>query len=270
MVLKNHIAYRFLHDPELIIEMCETTHPDDWKELAKLLDPNHPTPDEEVETTHELKAFIELVSTSRQKAFYITDTVLEKLDMLKVNKKGAHFDWMVFKGVKDQKITLILPDNKLLRIKAVENGMELFWLTFKKKTGTNIDGTMYWVMNHFNTDTGELSPHFDHPDSIAIEEFMYKLMCFFFLTENDEVILNVGKTHGTKKEGKVLNSLKIPVTIVNSRWNTTVIITGKFGVRGHFRVQPCGSGRKDHKIIFIEPFEKNGYVRNPQKDKHLS
>lgn len=72
-----------------------------------------------------------------------------------------------------------------------------------------------------------------------------------------------------KKQGKLLNNMDIPVTVVNSRWNTTVVRTEQFGVCGHFRLQRIGSGRSDSKVIFIEPFVKNGYVRNAQKEKHI-
>ncbi len=278
MVLKNHIAYRFLHDESILYEMCGETHAGDWKKLEEkvkeVYDSGKTTEEvqqhlNDIEFDNTVLSFLNLTRPNNQKAYYVTETVLEKLDMLKINKKDKHYNWMVFKNLSPQKITLILPDNKVLRVYVSGTTIQLFWLTFKKhkEPGTNLDGNMKWVMLYFYTDTGELCEHFEHPDSYEIEEFIYKLMCFFYLTENDELIVAPGKTHGTKKQGKLLNNLEVPVTVVNSRWNTTVIRTEQFGVRGHFRVQPCGEGRKNYEIIFIDPFVKNGYKRTAGKIK---
>lgn len=271
MVIKNHIAYRFLTDTTLHMEMCGETHPGDWKKLA-----NKKGEDIEKFMTPELEGFFHLTSPERSKTFYVTESVIKNLDALKVNKEGLHFNWTVFKHIKDQKITLIFPDNKLLRVfihpnKNGDKTIELFWLTFKKKkeAGENIDGTMFWVMNYLVPATGAMCEHFDHPDSLEIEEFMYKTMCFFFLSENTEEIIPAGKVHGTRKTGKISNDFKFPIVMVTSKWNITSIRTEGFGVSGHLRLQPCGPGRSETEMIFIEPFMKNGYKRTAGKINHI-
>ena len=55
------------------------------------------------------------MSADNQKAFYITDTILHKIDMLKVKPKGGHFDWSIFNNLPDQKKTFIYSDNSLIR-----------------------------------------------------------------------------------------------------------------------------------------------------------
>jgi hypothetical protein len=57
------------------------------------------------------------------------------------------------------------------------------------------------------------------------------------------------------------NKTKMPITVVDSKWFTTLIISGAFNVSGHFRLQPCGEGLKDRKLIWISDFQKNGYIR---------
>jgi hypothetical protein len=95
---------------------------------------------------------------------------------------------------------------------------------------------------------------------------VYSLLCFFYLSENEEIVVNGGKSYGTRKQADALsNDSNVPVTIINSRWNITSIRTEGFGVRGHFRLQPCGPGLQDTKMIFINPFEKHGYVRKAAK-----
>lgn len=44
-------------------------------------------------------------------------------------------------------------------------------------------------------------------------------------------------------------------------WYTTIIRNEGFSVRGHFRLQPCGAGKRDKKLIYIHEFQKHGYVR---------
>lgn len=77
-------------------------------------------------------------------------------------------------------------------------------------------------------------------------------------------------------ETKILNSFKqifegpnclyrnktmFPVTIIDSTWFTTLIHSGAFKVRGHFRLQPCGEGLSKRKLVWIKDFQKNGYTR---------
>lgn len=266
MVLRNHIAWRFLTDRSLIYEMCGETHLGDWKNLIDQAKTKMGP--EDLEPSEELESFIELVRPSLD-VYYVTQTVLDNLDLLKVSRTGNHFDWTVFKNLKNQKVTLILPDNKLLRVFITAPGLQMFWLTFSKfkNGGEKIEGNMKWVMLYLDTDTGKLCEHFDHKDAVAIEEFIYKLMCFFYLTENDELQIQSGKKYGSKKSpDNMLNDFKFPVTVVNSRWNITTIRTEGFTVSGHFRLQPCGIGFIDRKIIFIEPFEKQGYVRKAKSE----
>ena len=51
------------------------------------------------------------------------------------------------------------------------------------------------------------------------------------------------------------------VRFLDATWYTTIVRSEGFGVRGHFRLQPCGTGRKDRKLIYINEFRKHGYVR---------
>jgi hypothetical protein len=61
---------------------------------------------------------------------------------------------------------------------------------------------------------------------------------------------------------------KTPVTVLDCQWYTQLIRNIPFNVRGHLRLQPCGEGRKKRKLIWIESFEKSGYVRKAKKLEH--
>jgi hypothetical protein len=60
------------------------------------------------------------------------------------------------------------------------------------------------------------------------------------------------------------NTSSKDITIVKANWNTISIRTDGFSVKAHFRLQPCGEGRTDRKLVFIDQFNKNGYVRKGQ------
>ena len=86
-----------------------------------------------------------------------------------------------------------------------------------------------------------------------------------YLSENTEVLLEAGRKTGTKKSGKVINTLPIPLTIVDSNWNITSIRTDGFNVSGHFAIRWVGEGRTEAKMVYISPYEKSGYVRKSKK-----
>lgn len=259
MVLRNHIAYRFLFDEEFMWDMIESTHPHEWSELTKK---KLCQADEEMMKS-KIASYYDLIRPEHNKTYYITNSVLQNLELLKLEvKDNGHYDWSVFQRIPlITKYTFIFPDNHLLRMKVYENSIVFCDLKFKlenKKTG---EGQSNWENFYVDRETGALCDHFDSPVMKGIEEFVYKFLCFMFLTENDEVVLNPGQSHGTKRTGKIINELKIPMTVVNSRWNTTVIRNEGFMVSGHFRLQPWGPGMLQRKLIFIEPFEKTGYTR---------
>lgn len=252
MVLKNHIAYRFLTDSTLWMEMIETEHPDIYQEDWQKKPGGYPD---------KIAGLYRCLCNKDNTPYLVTNSVLQHLNLLKINKKNDHYDWTIFNKLKDQKVTFIFPDQAFLRM--IVSGETLWFChgTFDFENGSKNNGEIYWVMFYLNRNTGELCDHFNHVDVRNLEEFVYKFLCFFYLTENIEEEIPAGKTYGTRKSGKILNDFDFPVTIVNSRWNITTIRTEQFGVSGHFRVQPKGKGRSEYEVIFIDPYVKNGYKR---------
>lgn len=60
---------------------------------------------------------------------------------------------------------------------------------------------------------------------------------------------------------KYVNDTNLNITHLDSTWFTTLVKSGAFKVRGHFRLQPCGEGLKDRKLKWIADFGKKGYTR---------
>ena len=254
MVIKNHISYRFLTDSNLWMEMLESQYPDIYAEFEK-----------GKKLSEGATGLYHCLSNDNNKPYLVTNSVIENLEMLKIKKEGDHFNWKVFNKLPDQKVTFIFNEGACLRMLVTEKTVWFCHLVFKYNKESKNTGEMYWVMFYFDRETGELCDHFAHPDVKNLEEFIYKFLCFFYLTENTEQIIPAGKVHGTRKTGKISNDFKFPLTVVTSKWNITSIRTEEFGVRGHFRVQPCGQNRSNYEIIFIEPFVKSGYKRTSAK-----
>lgn len=262
MLLRHHIAYRFLTDTHFLNDILGALLPTAVENMLRDV-----ASDEEAQQIRVLHA---LLSMDQQKAYYITNTVVEKLDMLKVSNTDGRYDWTVFKNIGACKLTFVFKENRFLRLWIHDDVIQFLYAnhtyyTSAEKLKYNASGKTDFLQLFLYRNTGELTGFFDD-QARSMEETFYKLLCFFFLSENEEIIVNPGKSYGTKKQPDVLtNDATVPITIVNSCWNITSIRTEGFDVRGHFRLQPCGPGLTETKMIFIQPFKKEGYVRKAAK-----
>lgn len=62
------------------------------------------------------------------------------------------------------------------------------------------------------------------------------------------------------------NTSRFNVVHVNSNWNQLYINLNGINVKGHWRLQPCGTGRTQYKYVWINPYEKGIMKRLPQKE----
>lgn len=67
------------------------------------------------------------------------------------------------------------------------------------------------------------------------------------------------------KEKFLSKDFPYKIDIITSNWFTEIVRSKGFSVRGHFRLQPCGKGREERKLIWINPFEKDGYTLRARK-----
>lgn len=256
MRLYNHIAYRYLQDPKFIEEMIEASF---TREEITATEPNP-----------KIASFWYDNNKDGNVTYYVTETVLDKLKLLRVKKRSVagepeHYDWTVFNTIRNCKKTFILPDNHLLRLVVSDKFLYFNNVAFNIEDKKTTRGEALWVMFYVDRHTGEECEHFASGDVKSIEEFIYKLLCFFFLSENEEIILEPGRKQGTQKSGKIINDLQTPIIIVNSKWNITSIRTEGFTVGAHFAVRWTGPERKVARMVWIEPYEKHGYKRVAKK-----
>ena len=100
-------------------------------------------------------------------------------------------------------------------------------------------------------------------------EFILKPMIFIELSGVNVKFIDIkskSEYGNILKPIHVKNQTRVNVVYVNSLWNVGSIGLGEFKVRGHFRLQPCGTGRGQIKLIFIEEFVKTHYIRKSKKE----
>lgn len=70
-----------------------------------------------------------------------------------------------------------------------------------------------------------------------------------------------------EKENTLLVDSTLPVKYYDCSWFRTIIRKEGFMVRGHFRMQPYKNEKRewDYKLIYIEPYQKHGYIRTAKK-----
>ena len=264
MKLDKHIGYKFLTEEKFTIDILMHYFQDAVDE-------------EEFKNSTEFRSTASLLHHKENKNYYITSTVIEKLDLLKVKQKELkgkmQFDWTYFNSIEPQKITFLTSTNSAIRFWFTGTHISIFFLQELSKGEMKSRGTQDNVWFDFcfvdKRDGTYHPPTFKEGETDEhkeqYERFIYSLLCFFFLSENELVIVEPNRKYGTKKSGKVVNSLPFPITVVNSNWNVTSIRVESFGVAGHFALRWTGQGRRIPKMVFIEPYEKGGYVRKAQK-----
>ena len=119
----------------------------------------------------------------------------------------------------------------------------------------------------FNTKTGDyslgerLSPLYKNENMLLF----LKLMTFIELSDLVTAKLKPGAKHVIGKEKYINESGADVCVIVDSKWNVCGVRTDGFGVSGHLRLQACGKDLNDRKLIYVEEFQKTGYVRTAGK-----
>lgn len=98
--------------------------------------------------------------------------------------------------------------------------------------------------------------------NFTLSKAMAPLAIAMFRTYSDhEVKVVAGNDYGTLNGITYKNSNRRSITVLDSSWYTSIVRTEGFMVNGHLRMQPCGIGNTQRKLIYIDSFMKHGYVR---------
>jgi len=213
----------------------------------------------------------DFLSERECKHYYITESVLTMCRKIRV-KEPFDLEWLS-----------PLPDGK----KQLNFGKH--FIRYSKK-GDQITGLMgtesprddvagiysYFSLQLRPTYAQGAEPHDDYDEhdlskgvSLSYDEqsskLFYQLLTFMELAEVQELYVPAGAKTGSKKsEFNLKNDSSFGITVVKTNWNK-IIRTEGFSVDGHIRKQPYGPGRKLRKLIWIDPFHKNGYNLAAQK-----
>lgn len=267
MKLANHIANYILTSKDIDFQVAKHLLPETTRKVREGIELTE-------EEQYKLYGLTELVKVQRHPIYVVTETVMDKLDMLKVKKnKDGEFDWTVFKDAKKGKYSFILPYDPdgvfdyggVLRVE-INPKFLVFIHMAASKTDSPLQVKMDVVSFYIELANNRHSNNAKTKNAQEIYDFCYLILCFVFLSENTYEIIEAGHRYGTRKKGKIVNDLPFPVTVINSKWNITSIRTDGFLVSGHFRLAKVGPGRSETKMIYIEPFEKHGYIRRAKSE----
>ena len=109
-----------------------------------------------------------------------------------------------------------------------------------------------------NTHPDNWSTIINASSSIAYDIFY---TCVFRTFADHEYKLISGKSSAKLNNNVFKNNNKQSVLVLDSSWYTSIIRTEGFAVRGHLRMQACGKNLSERRLVYIDSFQKYGYVR---------
>lgn len=194
----------------------------------------------------------EFLKDDDTKYYLICDSIYRCAELIKIKE---NFTGRTLKDINYGKYTYLMGKNKMLRFICMQGAILGFYYDEVARVafewGIEMENGNYF---------------FEDGHDKTFTEIM-KILTFVELGDIEVKILEGGKNNGKpKNEGKVSNTSNKTVYVVDSTWNTILIRTEGFAVRGHYRLQACGEGLKDRKLIFIHAFEKHGYTRKPKAE----
>ena len=103
------------------------------------------------------------------------------------------------------------------------------------------------------------------PSNVVVGSLMTDVI-FKRFAPIETVIINKETNRRTKlNKEKYVNEVKQDITVIDSNWFTTIIRSKGFGVKGHFGLRACGKNHQDRRVVWIDSYKKNGYIRKAKK-----
>lgn len=191
-----------------------------------------------------------LIDNKNSKYFFICESVYKAAELIKI---GDNFTGRTIKDISFGKYTYLMGKNRMVRFIVVKGAIKGFYYDDKNNIafewGIEMENGGYYFDSIFNLEFSTIM----------------QILTFVELGDIEIKTLETGRNNGGKKNAdKVTNTSNNTIYVVDSSWNQIIIRTTGFAVRGHYRLQPCGSGMIDRKLIWISAFEKDGYKRTPK------
>jgi hypothetical protein len=194
----------------------------------------------------------DLMNDSDFRQFFICPSVYKAAELIKVT---SGFTGRTLKDIKIGKYSYLLGKNEMVRFACKVGYIRGFYYNSKDRIafdwGVQMSDGKYYFGGKYQKEFTKIM----------------QVLTFVELGDIEVIELLGGRNNGGKKNiDKITNTSEYTVFVVDSSWNKLIIRTEGFAVRGHYRLQPCGDGHLDRRLIWISAFEKHGYKRRPRAE----
>lgn len=145
---------------------------------------------------------------------------------------------------------------------------DIMFMDFSKLSKNDMPHLDVFVSRQSNEDNDRSLIWKDHLDAGRDSLYWINLIISFIVFKkycDIETKVVEGNRKLKTSDGKYVNETNKNVTILDCTWFTTLVRTGAFSVGdetgGFLRWQPWGPNNSQRKLIWVSPFEKDGYTR---------
>lgn len=157
-------------------------------------------------------------------------------------------------GIADIHICTFLPEGDLF----------LGWRAYRRK--------QQWNISLLTTGVGLQKAYRRHKREYPIEQFAdhiirgtVPLLLFLEFVDIDLKTVSHNNKYKPRSGQPVKNRTGDDIIIADINWSKDIERNTPFAVSGHWRMQRCGPGLSKVKLIWIKPFQKEGYRRKAGK-----
>lgn len=184
------------------------------------------------------------------KYFLVQQSVYKAAELIKI---GENFTGRTLKDIKHGDYIYLMGKTRMIKFIVVECGIKGIYYDSKDN-----------VVFEWGIEMESGKPFYTVGFQKEFSQIM-QVLIFIELGDIEVKYLESLRTNGVKnKQDKIYNASHYNVYVVDSTWNQILIRTEGFAVRGHFKLQPCGPGGADRKLIWVNAYEKDGYTRKPK------
>ena len=195
-----------------------------------------------------------LFKNNRQKVYRLSKKTIENASLVNADsviKNCSSIDYNF------TSIFILLDSDDSGYIKCERYGSDIHFLYAK-----HLNKKESFSINCLSLFTGEFL--WEEHESGSCELFL-QILTYLFFGDITTRLVKAKQTLKLNSFSKFLNNSKTDITFVDTLWKERISTEG-FKVRGHFRLQPVGEGRKDKRLIWIDEFDKHGYNRKATKE----
>lgn len=159
-------------------------------------------------------------------------------------------------NTKYRDLVILFPFDQIAYVRKVGKEVAFIVANFEQKG-------FHPVFGNYNFISGSFYPESD----IEKKEEILRLLVYLFYGDITEKFI-APKTKVRKSSASISfisNDSSVGIYYADSLWKQRVNVSG-FKVGGHFRLQPCGAGFAERKLIWIEDFQKKGYRRRATRE----